>query len=98
MPMVIIAGHEEVDASERDQYLAAHEDRVRRARQAPGCLDLAITADTLDPTRVNNFERWQSVEHLDAWRAVARAPDTGITVSSADVMMYVVSDVRPPFG
>jgi hypothetical protein len=59
---------------------------------------LAITADALDPTRVNNFERWQSVEHLDAWKAVAHAPDTGITVRSADVMMYVVSDVRPPFG
>ena len=24
--------------------------------------------------------------------------NTGITVRSADVMMYVVSDVRPPFG
>jgi quinol monooxygenase YgiN len=74
MPMLIIAGHEEVDAGERDRYGAAHEDLVRRARQAPGCLDLAITADALDPTRVNNFERWQSMEHLDAWRAVAHAP------------------------
>lgn len=48
--------------------------------------------------RVNNFERWQSVEHLDAWRAVAHAPDTGITVRSDDVMLYVISDVRPPFS
>jgi quinol monooxygenase YgiN len=38
MPMVIIAGHLEVDAAERDQYVAAHGDLVRRARQAPGCL------------------------------------------------------------
>jgi quinol monooxygenase YgiN len=96
--MVIIAGHEVVDAAQRDQYMAAHGDLVRRARQAPGCLDVAITADALDPTRVNNFERWQSMEHLDAWRAVAPAPDTGITVRRADVMLYVVSDVRPPFG
>jgi hypothetical protein len=59
---------------------------------------VAISADALDPTRVNNLERWQSEEHLDAWRAVADAPDTGITVRSADVMMNVVSDVRPPFG
>jgi len=82
----------------RDRYVAAHEDLVRRVRQTAGCLDLAISADALDPTRVNNFERWQSMEHLDAWRAVARATDTGITVRDADVMMYVVSDVRPPFG
>jgi hypothetical protein len=31
--MVIIAGHLEVDAAERDQYVAAHDDLVRRARQ-----------------------------------------------------------------
>jgi quinol monooxygenase YgiN len=72
--MLIIAGHEVVDAGDRDQYVSAHDDLVRRARQAPGCLDVAITADALDPTRVNNFERWQSMEHLDAWRAVAHAP------------------------
>jgi quinol monooxygenase YgiN len=96
--MVIIAGHEIVDATDRDRYVHAHQDLVRRARQAPGCLDVAITADPLDPGRVNNFERWESEEHLDAWRAVADAPDTGIDVGHVDVMMYVVSDVRPPFG
>lgn len=78
MPMVIIAGHVEVDAGDRDRYVTDHQDLVRRARQAPGCLDLSITADALDPTRVNNLERWQSVGHLDAWRAVAHAPDTGL--------------------
>jgi len=98
MPMVIIAGHLEVDPDDRDRYVTAPQDLVRRARHAPGCLDLAITADALDPTRVNNFERWQSVEQLDAWRAVAHAPDTGITVRNVDVMMNVVSDVRPPFS
>lgn len=98
MAVVIIAGHVKIDASDRDRYVTAHTGLVRRARQAAGCLDVAISADALDPTRVNNFERWQSVEHLDAWRAVANAPDTGITFRSADVMMYVVSDVRPPFG
>jgi len=98
MAMVIIAGHVKIDASDRDRYVTAHTGLVRRARQAAGCLDVAISADALDPTRVNNFERWQSVERLDAWRAVANAPDTGITFLSADVMMYVVSDVRPPFG
>ena len=98
MPMVIIAGHARIDASDRDRYVAAHEDLVRRARPAAGCLDVAISADALDPTRVNIFERWQSEEHLDAWRAVAHAPDTGITIGSVDVMMYIVGDVRPPFG
>jgi quinol monooxygenase YgiN len=98
MPMLIIAGHSTLDAADRDPYVTAHQNLVRRARQAPGCLDVAITADPLDPTRVNVFERWESKEHLDAWRAVARAPRSRIKLGSVDVMMYVVSDVRPPFG
>jgi quinol monooxygenase YgiN len=98
MPMLIIAGHAEVDAADRDRYVHAHRDLVRRARQAPGCLDVAITADPLDPARVNILERWTSQEDLDAWRAVADAPDTGIALGHVDVMLYVISDVRPPFG
>jgi quinol monooxygenase YgiN len=98
MSMVIIAGHASVDPTDRDRYLRAHQDLVRRARQAPGCLDVAITADPVDPARIYNFERWESEEHLDAWRAVAHAPDTGITLGNVDMMLYVVSDVRPPFG
>jgi hypothetical protein len=42
--------------------------------------------------------RDHGVEHLDAWRAVADAPEVGVTVRSDDVMMYVISDVRAPFS
>jgi quinol monooxygenase YgiN len=38
-------------------------DPLTRARDAPGCLGLAITADSVDPTRINNFERWESQAH-----------------------------------
>ena len=55
--MWIIAGHVKVDDDKRDMYVAAHRDLIRRARQAPGCLDVAITADPVDPGRINNFER-----------------------------------------
>ena len=54
--MWIIAGYITVDEDERDRYVAAHRDLVVRAREAPGCLDVAITADPVDPRRVNNFE------------------------------------------
>ncbi|WP_437808781.1 putative quinol monooxygenase [Sorangium sp. So ce1078] len=96
--MLIIAGHLEVDPDKRDAFVAAHQDLVRRARQAPGCLDLAITADLLDPARVNNYERWESREHLEAWRKIAAAPKTGIAIRNDHVMEYGVSDVRPVFG
>ena len=96
--MLIIAGYLKVDPDQRDAFVTAHQDLLRRGREAPGCLDLAITADPLDPARINNFERWESHEHVNAWRAVANAPDTGITVHDADMMEYGVADFRPPFG
>jgi quinol monooxygenase YgiN len=96
--MLIIAGHVQVDPERRDEYVAAHAELVRRARSAPGCLDVAITADPVDPGRANNFERWESQETLDAWRKVARAPRTGIEFLDVDVQLYDVSGARPPFG
>lgn len=80
MPMLIIAGYMKVAAGVRDDYVAAHHDLVKRGRQAPGCLDLAISADPVDPGRINNFERWESRAHLEAWRAVAEAPNSGIAM------------------
>lgn len=54
--MIIVAGFFEVEPDHRDRYVAEFRDLVRRAREAPGCLDVAITADSVDPARVNNFE------------------------------------------
>ncbi|WP_378736370.1 putative quinol monooxygenase [Nocardia brasiliensis] len=96
--MLIIAGHVEVDPAHRDAYVAAFRDLVNRARRAPGCLDVAITADPLDPARVYNFERWDSRENLEAWRSVANAPDPGIPIKTDHVLEYTVTNARPPFG
>ena len=95
--MLIIAGHARVAEADRDAYVTAHGDLVERARKAAGCGDAVISADPLDPGRVNVFERWDSQEALEAWRAVANAPDTGIEAQSDDVQLFTVTDARPPF-
>lgn len=95
--MLIIAGHMRVDAARRDQVVAAHGDLLERARAFEGCLDIAITADPIDPARINNYERWRSREDLDAWRLVADPPDTGIELRDVEVMLYTAVDERPPF-
>jgi quinol monooxygenase YgiN len=95
--MLIIAGHIEVDPGRRDEVVAALQDLVRRARAAPGCLDLAVTADPLEPARVNTFERWGSTEQLEAFRAVADAPDIGEIVAD-HVRLYDVTGERSPFA
>jgi quinol monooxygenase YgiN len=93
-----IAGHVEVDPAHRDQVFATPQDVVRRARLAPGCLDAAITADPIDPTRVNILERWESAEHLDQWRAVAHAPHIGVAIRSDHTRRYDVTGERAPFN
>ena len=86
--MWIIAGHITVDEGRRDAFVEAHRDLVERARQAPGCLDLAITADPVDLRRINNYERWENWDAIEAWRSRAGAPDTGIEVRDADVTAF----------
>ena len=66
--MWIIAGYVTVDEEKRDGFVEAHRDLITRAREAPGCLDVAITADPVDPRRIYNYERWASWEAIEAWR------------------------------
>lgn len=94
---VIIAGWFTVDPNKRDEVVQAHEDLMKRARQAPGCLDLAITADPVDPSRVNNFEHWQSEEDLESFRAVANPPKQITPILSVEMQKHEISKSGPPF-
>jgi hypothetical protein len=51
--MIIIAGYELVSVKQRDTWVAAFRDLVTRAREFDGCLHVAITADSVDPERIN---------------------------------------------
>lgn len=95
--MLIIAGHLTVDPDRRDEYVGLHHDMVRRARATSGCLDCIVAADPVDAARVNLFERWDSGESLEHWRAVADPPATDIEVQSEAVEKYEISRAGPPF-
>jgi quinol monooxygenase YgiN len=95
--MVIVAGHVTVDPEQRESYLAGSMSVVEKARQADGCLDFAITADLLDPRRVNLFERWESQEAVKTFRR--RGPETSnAAMLSVSVAEYDIANVRPLFG
>jgi hypothetical protein len=53
--------------------------------------------DPVDPRRIYNYERWDSWDAIEAWRARANAPDPGITLHDVDVTAYEVARSRPPF-
>ncbi|WP_017600559.1 putative quinol monooxygenase [Nocardiopsis lucentensis] len=94
--MLIIAGSISVDASDRDAYLRGCSAIVERARSAPGCLDFALSADLLDPARINIYERWESEADLERFRGSGSAEDQEGEIVSASVARYVVSSVGAP--
>jgi quinol monooxygenase YgiN len=91
--MIIVAGHLIVDPRQRDSYLAGCTDVVQQARRAPGCLDFALTADLLDPGRVDIFERWESQAAVNAFRGGPSA-DQASAIISAAVVEYDVTAQR----
>lgn len=95
--MIIIAGHLLVDASDRDRYVAEHRDLAERARAFDGCIDLAITADPVDPRRVNNMEIWETSDPLDKFRAQANVPEHGIAIVAGAMQRYDATDGGPLF-
>ncbi|WP_245437559.1 MULTISPECIES: putative quinol monooxygenase [Neorhizobium] len=72
--MIIIAGYTRTDAKKRDSTVEAFSGMVERARAYDGCLDFSISADAVDPERVNLFECWRGQTALDAWRKIAKGP------------------------
>ena len=96
--MVIVAGHITVEPQQRESYLAGCVSVVEQARGAAGCLDFAITADLIDPGRVNIFERWESQAALETFRSCGPAFEHAAAMLSVSVAEYDLADVRPLFG
>jgi quinol monooxygenase YgiN len=95
--MVIVAGHITVEPQQRESYLAGCVSVVERARGAAGCLDCAITADLIDPGRVNIFERWESQAARETFRSSGPEKEQRAAMLTVAVQEYI-ADVRPVFG
>jgi quinol monooxygenase YgiN len=96
--MVIVGGHITVAPEQRESYLAGCVSIVEQARGTAGCLDFAITADLIDPGRVNLFERWESQAAVETFRRSAPRNKQGAAMLSASVAEYDIADVRHLYG
>ena len=63
---LVITGHAEVESDDRDEAATFMRDLVTRACDAPVCLDVAITADSVDPTGAVLAGR-HNAEQVDHW-------------------------------
>jgi quinol monooxygenase YgiN len=93
--VILIAGYTIVEAGKRDAAVAAFAEMVGRARKFDGCIDLSISADSVDSERVNLFECWQDQKSLNRWRKVAKGPR--IKLREAHVKLYRCGDAEKPF-
>ena len=92
--MVIVAGHIMVDPSQRDDYLSECVDVVREARASACCLDFALSADLIDPDRINILERWESQAAVEAFRGSGVDGEQGAAIATASVAEYDVRTTR----
>lgn len=88
--MIVVSGHLHVDPDGRASYLDGCHDVVRQARAAPGCLDFALSADLLDPGRINVLERWETLADVEAFRGSGPSGDQTAQIRQADVRQFEV--------
>ena len=88
--MLIVAGYVVVDPVQRDSYLEDCRAVVRQARTSPGCLDFAISADLIEPDRIDIFERWESRLALEKFRGSGPSDEQQGSIVSASVCEYDV--------
>lgn len=94
--MLTVAGFLQVEATERHDYVQGCAQVVELARAADGCLDFAISADIVDPARINIFERWESEEQLSAFRGSGPGDGQQAAIRHAEVARYMISEVSEP--
>ncbi len=100
--MIIVAGKIHLDPEARQGYLDECRQAMELARAAPGCLGFTLTADLLEPGRINIYERWESDEQLMTFRASGPSSEQQTAILDASVNRYRISAVeeacRPPDG
>jgi quinol monooxygenase YgiN len=88
--MIIVAGEILVEPEQREAYLQSCVEVIEQARNAPGCLDFALTADLVIAGRINVFERWESAEAVGSFRGDGPSQEQQAEMISASVSEYEV--------
>ena len=87
---IIVAGKLTIQPGRRDEFIARSIDAVVQARAHDSCEDFSVSADPVDSTRVNIFEKWQSRAALNAFRNAGPESDLFTLIESFDVHEYEV--------
>lgn len=86
--MIIVSGKLYVDAAERDAYVESCRVVIELARTAPGCIDFHLSADPLEPERINVFEQWDTVADVEAFRGSGPSSEQTAAIRDAAVFQH----------
>ena len=98
--MLIVAGEIVVEEGSVERVRAVLRSMEEATRQEPGCLTYAFSVDVNDPGMVRIFERWESMEALQAHFGMPHMKTFNeaigrIQPKSADVKLYEVARELP---
>ena len=88
--MIIVAGHIRVAGSNRTIFLEGSTEAVRLARGKSDCLDFTVSADVVDPERVNVYERWVNRSALMTFRGEGPSDALNALIISSEVQEFEV--------
>jgi quinol monooxygenase YgiN len=93
--MIIVSGWLKVAPGERAAYLHGCRVVMEAARSSPGCRDFHLSADPIEPDRINVVERWDSVADVEAFRGSGPSGDQQAAILDAEVVQYEVASAQP---
>ena len=93
--MIIVAGWIRTAPGRRDAFVSASAESVTAARAADGNHDFSVTADSVDPDRVDVYERWESAAAVEAFRGDGPGEDLSADIVDAEVQRFEISGVGP---
>ena len=89
--MIIVSGSIFVDPADRDSYVEECIAVVMAARSSDGCLDFHIGADAIEPDRINVYEQWESVQHVEEFRGSGPASSQTAAIRDAHVFQHEIA-------
>ncbi len=89
--MVIVSGWLRVRPDDRDAYLAGCRAVIAAARRAAGNVGFYMSADPIEPDRINVFEQWESASAIEAFRGSGPSDGQVAAIVAASVHQHEIA-------
>ena len=89
--MIIVSGTLHLAPADRGPYLEECREIIELARTKPGCLDFHLSADPIEPGRINVFEQWESVADVEAFRGSGPSSQQTAAIHDAAVFQHEIN-------